>query len=190
VEGVPGPDLVLVQARLPLPCWWHSSTGHRFPVTMTRAGRVTGRSCGLARLGCQGTGDGAMLPVLVFCPPTQGRVVLALAVGDAEPVGVAVGVGVSDVEGVGLALVVGVGAPRIPVRGLATLLISGGPLSIWRQDSRVSRRGKHPATRPSRSASSADRASSATVAAATAASCSCLTTRHDRGSRTSPRSSI
>jgi hypothetical protein len=34
----------------------------------------------------------------------------------------------------------------------------------------VSRRGKHPATRPSRSASSADRASSATVAAAAAAS--------------------
>ena len=61
-------------------------------------------------------------------------------------------------------------APRIPVRGLATLLISGGPPSIWPQDCRVSRRGKHPATRPSRSASSADRASSATVAAATAAS--------------------
>jgi len=31
----------------------------------------------------------------------------------------------------------------------------------------------------------ADRASSATVAAATAASWSCLTTQHDRGSRTS-----
>ena len=39
-----------------------------------------------------------------------------------------------------------------------------------RGDRRVSRRGKHPATRPSRSASSADRASSATVTAAAAAS--------------------
>jgi hypothetical protein len=44
------------------------------------------------------------------------------------------------------------------------------PLTIWPQHCLISRQGKHPVTRPSRPASSADRASSATVAAATAAS--------------------
>ena len=52
--------------------------------------------------------------------------------------------------------------------------LSKSGLTIWPQHCRVSRRGKHPATRP-RSASSADRASSAIVAAATAASWLCLT---------------
>jgi hypothetical protein len=37
------------------------------------------------------------------------------------------------------------------------------PVTIWPQRCRVSRRGKHPAVRPGRSASSADRASSASV---------------------------
>jgi hypothetical protein len=37
VEGGPGPDLVLVQS---------GSTGHRFPATMIRAARVTGRPSG------------------------------------------------------------------------------------------------------------------------------------------------
>ena len=30
----------------PLPCWWHSSAGHLFPVTVTRAVSVAGRPCG------------------------------------------------------------------------------------------------------------------------------------------------
>ena len=61
------------------------------------------------------------------------------------------------------------GRATLPVRAVDEIL-GTHTLTIWPQDCRVSRRGKHPATPPSRSSSSAERTSSATVAAATAAS--------------------
>jgi len=79
--------------------------------------------------------------------------------------------------------------PAMPDRlgdRLAVAVVSSisSPCTNWPQDCRVSRWGKHPATSPSRSASSADRASSATVQQRLPRLGCVSQTHHDRGSRT------